>query len=140
MQPVLLDTSVYISVLRQEAFEGIRDLVAGSTLWLSSLVLEELYAGAGKSGRHIVERMEREFDSVKRILVPNLKDWTVAGKTLAQLGEQYGYEPIGRGRLTNDALIAISAGRLGITLLTANERNFRRLAEFHEFRWRVILA
>jgi hypothetical protein len=37
------------------------------------------------------------------------------------------------GRLTNDALIATSAGRLGIRVITANERDFTKLAEFHVF-------
>jgi predicted nucleic acid-binding protein len=39
--------------------------------------------------------------------------------------------------LTNDALIAMSAGRVGITVITANERDFSRLAEFRIFQWRV---
>jgi hypothetical protein len=47
-------------------------------------------------------------------------------------------EQIGQGRLTNDALIAISAGRLGVEVFTANERDYRRLAEFRSFQWRVI--
>jgi predicted nucleic acid-binding protein len=84
-----------------------------------------------------VERLERDFDGVKRILVPNLSDWTQTGKVLAQLAAKYDYEKIGRGRLTNDALIAMSAGRLGITLITANIRDFSKLAEFRSFSWRV---
>jgi predicted nucleic acid-binding protein len=39
--------------------------------------------------------------------------------------------------LTNDALIALSAGRLGITVITANARDFGKLAEFRPFHWRV---
>jgi predicted nucleic acid-binding protein len=57
---------------------------------------------------------------------------------LARLARKYDYERIGRGRLTNDALIAISAGRVGITVYTANERDFRKLAEFRSFQWQVI--
>jgi hypothetical protein len=38
--------------------------------------------------------------------VPNLSDWTQTGKVLARLAAKYDYEQIGRGRLTNDALIA----------------------------------
>ncbi len=40
---------------------------------------------------------------------------------------------------TNDALIAMSASRLGIRIVTANERDFRRLAEFRSFQWEVAL-
>jgi predicted nucleic acid-binding protein len=53
------------------------------------------------------------------------------------LAAKYHYEKIGQGRLTNDALIAMSAGRLGIRVITANERDFSRLAEFRAFQWQV---
>ena len=103
-------------------------------------MLEELYAGAGAGDRErrVVERLERDFDRVKRILVPNLSDWAQAGRVLARLAERYDYEQIGQGRLTNDALIAMSAGRMGIQVLTANERDYGRLAEFRAFPWQVI--
>jgi predicted nucleic acid-binding protein len=139
MQPALFDTSIYISALRRrnDAAIALRRVAADAPLWLSSVVLEELYAGAGERERRVVERLERDFDRVKRILVPNLSDWTHAGRVLARLATKYDYEQIGQGRLTNDALIAMSAGRLGIRVLTANERDYRRLAEFRAFPWQV---
>lgn len=100
-------------------------------------MLEELFAGAGVRSRDLVERLERDFDRAKRIVVPNLSDWTQAGVVLAQVAAKYSYQQIGQGRLTNDALIAMSAGRLGIRVLTTNQRDFRRLAEFGSFRWQV---
>ena len=72
-----------------------------------------------------------------RLSRPSLSDWTQAGKVLARLAAKYDYEQIGRGRLTNDALIAMSAGRLGIAVITANARDFAKLAEFRHFQWRV---
>ena len=139
MQPTLFDSTVYIAGLRHgdEGIVALRRLDSGSVLWLSAVVLEELYAGAGERSRAVVERLERDLDRVKRILVPNLSDWTQVGRVLARLAEKYGYETVGQARLTNDALIAISAGRLGICVITTNERDFRRLAEFHTFRWQV---
>ena len=83
--------------------------------------------------------MERDFDRVKRILVPTLADWTQAGRVLARLAARYGYEKIGQGRLANDALIAMSAARMGATVITANERDFARLAEFRAFQWQVAI-
>ena len=62
--------------------------------------------------------------------MPNLKDWAQAGKVLALLAAKYDFEKIARGRLTNDALIAVSAARTGMTVITANARDFARLAEF----------
>jgi predicted nucleic acid-binding protein len=117
---------------------AIRRLDSGSLVWLSAVVLEELYAGAGDRGRQIVQRLERDFDRANRLLVPNLSDWAETGRVLARLAAKYDYEQIGQGRLTNDALIAMSAGRLGITVITTNERDFRRIAEFRGFQWQVI--
>ena len=115
----------------------LRRLAADAPVWLSSVVLEELYAGASARARHVVERLERDFDRAKRVLVPNLSDWTQTGKVLARVAAKYDYEQIGRGRLTNDALIAMTAGRLGITVITANARDFKKLAEFRSFQWQV---
>lgn len=139
MPPVLFDSSIYVAALRMEDEAGLalRRLAGNSPVWLSSVVLEELFAGASAHDLHVVERLERDFDSAGRILVPNLGDWTRTGKLLSQLAAKYDYERVGRGRLTNDALIAMSAGRLGITVITANVRDFSRLADFRPFPWRV---
>ncbi len=139
MEPALFDSSIYISALRRgdDAALALRRLSADAPLWLSSVVLEELYAGAGARDGHVVERLERDFDKAKRVLVPNLSDWTQAGRVLARLAAKYHYEQVGQGRMTNDALIAMSAARLGIKVITANERDFSRLAEFRIFQLQV---
>jgi len=139
MQPALFDSSIYIRVLRRgdDAALAVRRFTTDAPLWLSAVVLEELYAGAADLDRHVVERLEREFVSASPILVPNIRAWTQAGRVLALLAAKYHYEKIGQGRLTNDALIAVSAGRLGIRVITANERDFSRLAEFRAFQWQV---
>ena len=138
MQPALLDSSIYITALRRgDHAVALRRFTTDTPLWLSAVVLEELYAGTADRDRQVVERLERDFDRAKRILVPNLCDWAQAGKVLARLAAKYHYEKTGQGRLTNDALIAMSAGRLGIRVITANERDFSRLAEFRTFQWQV---
>jgi predicted nucleic acid-binding protein len=139
MQPALFDSSIYISALRQtdDAALHLRRLATDAPLWLSAVVLEELYAGAPGRERQAVKRLERDFDRAERILVPNLSDWTLAGTALARLAAKYHYERIGQGRLTNDALIATSAGRLSIRVITANQRDFSKLGEFLHFRWQL---
>jgi predicted nucleic acid-binding protein len=139
MQPALFDSSIYISALRRgdAAALALRRLSADAPLWLSAVVLEELYAGAGERERQVVERLERDFERAKRVVVPNLGDWAQAGRVLSRLATKYHYEKVGQGRLTNDALIAMSAGRLGIRVITANEGDFGRLAEFRPFQWEV---
>lgn len=139
MPLVLFDTSVYISALRQGAHAvlAMRRLHSGSVVWLSSVVLEELYAGTNERSQSAIQKLERDFDRAKRILIPNLSDWTEAGRVLSQVASKYNYETIGQGRLTNDTLVATSAGRAGIRVITTNERDFRRLAEFRPFQWEV---
>jgi predicted nucleic acid-binding protein len=139
MKVALLDSSIYISAMRRgdDAVLALRRSAVDTPLWLSAVVLEELYAGASGRVQQSLERMEREFERMKRILVPNLGDWTEAGRVLARLAAKYGYEKIGEGRLANDALIAMSAARMGIRVITANERDFGKLAEFRVFQWEV---
>jgi predicted nucleic acid-binding protein len=69
--------------------------------------------------------------------VPSLDDWIDGGKALARLAAKYDYEQIGRSRLTNDALIAASAARMDIQVITANARDFQRLAEFTTLSWQL---
>jgi predicted nucleic acid-binding protein len=111
MQPVLFDSSIYITALRtgDEAALSLRRFAVDSPIWLSAVVLEELYAGIAPRGWHVLARFERAFEKARRILVPNLNDWTKTGKVLARLAAKYASEKIGQGRLTNDALIAMSA-------------------------------
>jgi predicted nucleic acid-binding protein len=139
MSGTLFDTSIYVTAMRRTGDWGrlLQRLSVGGSLWLSAVVLEELYAGVGERSKAWVERLEREFARENRIVVPNLEDWTQTGAVLNRLALKYDYEQIGRGRLTNDALIATSAGRLGIRVLTANAKDFRRLAEFRDFQWEV---
>jgi predicted nucleic acid-binding protein len=138
MEGVFLDTSVYIGVLRREflSFE-VDDLTGGADIWLSAVVLQELYAGANDRIRKTIVSLENRFALPSRIVVPELDDWIQAGNVLALVAAKYHYEQIGRGRLTNDALIAMSAARLDLRIITANATDFRRLAEFRPFQWQT---
>lgn len=140
MTPVLFDTSVYIAQMRRAADQPlqVRNLGYGSPLWLSAVVLEELYAGADSRGRKKIQRVERDFDKIGRLLVPNLADWARTGNILAQIGEKYGHELIGRARLTNDTLLSTSAVRQGLTLLCSNRRDFEKIAEFCPLKWSLV--
>jgi predicted nucleic acid-binding protein len=134
---------VYISDLRQgtTALFALRRVTHEEKktihpLWLSAVVLEELYAGAqDRRLKKLLARLESDFERVNRLLVPLRSDWTAYGQVLSLIGAKYGYEEVGRGRLTNDALIAMSAARNGFTVRTKNPTDFRRIAEFRAFRW-----
>jgi predicted nucleic acid-binding protein len=137
--PVLFDSSVYITALRASTDSVIvlQRWVKESPLWLSSVVLEELYAGANRTDRRVLEKLERDFERANRILVPSLSDWTLAGKILYNVAQKHGNEKIGKARLTNDALISSSAARNGITVITTNSRDFALLAEFCPLQWQI---
>ena len=136
---VLFDTSVYIGAFRGDREAGLifERWRGKAPLWVSAVVLEELYAGADAAAARLIGKLKRDFERARRVLVPNLSDWTETGRMLAKVGAKYGFERIGRGRLTNDALLAASAARSGIEVITANARDFARLAEFCPLQWRV---
>lgn len=140
MAAVLFDSSVYINAFRgnHESLKALQERHSTDSVWLSSVVLEELFAGAGSKGQSAVERLQQDFEKARRVLVPSLADWAETGMVLGRLAVKHGYDQIGRGRLTNDALIATSAGRAGITVITPNTRDFARLSEFSWFTWSKI--
>jgi predicted nucleic acid-binding protein len=140
MPGVLLDTSVYIDALRSgnDVMLRARHMAGGNAVWLSAVVLEELYAGAEGRALRAVEKLEYDFEKAGRILVPNKNDWASAGKILARLGAEFDYELIGRTRIANDALIAMTAARTATTVITHNKRDFARLAKLRPFSWQAI--
>jgi predicted nucleic acid-binding protein len=135
--PILFDSSIYIAALRPGGDPSLLShrWTTEDPLWLSSVVLEELYAGSRPDNRRELERLERDFDKARRLLIPNLSDWTTTGRILAGIAEKHGYEKIGQARMTNDALIATSAARSGIRVLTINPRDFDLLARFCPVQW-----
>lgn len=143
MLGIIFDTSVYISALRQ----GDASIIAtrrvaqkpgeeAKPLWLSVVVLEELLAGArDKTTKKLLARLERDFESIQRLLVPTRSDWIACGQVLSLIGQRYGQEEIGRAGLTNDTLIALSASRNGLAILTCNADDFKKIATFRSFVW-----
>ncbi|MBA2493819.1 MAG: PIN domain-containing protein [Acidobacteria bacterium] len=139
-RPGIFDTSIYIRALRQGNNAILKKRQSKIfPLWLSAVVLEELYVGASdKRAVKVLTKFEREFTNINRLLVPNQTDWSIAGQILNKIGKKYGFEKVGKARLTNDTLLAASVARMGFTLLTANKKDFQLVAEFREFEWEVI--
>ena len=143
MAGIVFDTSVYISAIRSRE-ASILDLrrssrsIGGKShpLWLSPVVLSELLVGArDKKWRNRLLDFEKEFTHVNRVLVPSQSDWRLAGEVLSLIGQKYGFDQVGRARMTNDALIAMSVARTGLTVLTKNAGDFKKIAEFRPFNW-----
>src|SRR5438876_4350915 len=93
-------------------------IVSRNRFWLSSVVLSELLVGASdKRSRNRLLEFEKEFAQVNRVLVPTRSEWRLVGEVLSLIGQKYGYEQVGRARMTNDALISMTVARTGLTVL-----------------------
>lgn len=136
----VFDTSVYIRAPRQGNADILHQKQSEKfPLWLSAIVLEELYVGASdKKLIKIFTKFENEFIKINRLFVPNQTDWSITGQILNKIGEKYGFETVGKARLTNDTLLAMSVARRGFKLLTANAKDFKLIEEFRELDWEIV--
>ena len=85
--PVLLDTNVYLDALKSAAgatrFER-QFLALVFQTYLSSVVVEELYAGAlDERAVRLIERQVGALERVGRVITPLFEDWKKAGKLVA---------------------------------------------------------
>lgn len=138
----MLDSSVYIASWRQKEYATLgRHLTFANKqpVYLSSVVLEELYVGATNlRAKKLVAYIERQFKSVDRVIVPNLNDWISTGKILSKIGQRYGFELVKLSRMTNDCLIAVSSARFGLRVVTLNLTDFQKISEFRKFNLETI--
>lgn len=135
MAKILLDTSVYIPLLKQGKEPGGVLETPGSIIYLSMVVAQELFAGAGDMATaKALEKLFYVFKKNKRLLVPTAEDWCQCGLVLAQIGKKYGFESIKKGRLVNDVLIALGCKSVGATLLTGNHKDFQLIHRFVPFK------
>jgi len=129
------DTSVYIPYINQGTLHPVFSESARPVLYMSAVVLSELYAGAHDSRSvKLLDRLYHTFQDVHRLLVPDDRDWRQAGGIIAKLRKKYGFEARYLSRLQNDILIASSARRIGAFVVTRNEKDFERIREFMEVR------
>ena len=94
MAGTIFDTAVYINALRRRdlsVFSQTRtpDEEGNEPLYLSAVVLEELYVGAVNDKlKKLLAKYENNFESINRLLVPNQTDWTSGGRVLSHVGRK----------------------------------------------------
>ena len=123
----LLDTNACIALNKGEpasvrgAFD--RALKVGAQVWVPTIVLYELWYGVVKSARpkESAEDLATFLAGPVRVLIFDEEDAREAGDVRASL-ERIG-KPIG----AYDVLIAGQARRRGLTLVTANAKEFGRV-------------
>lgn len=134
MNKIILDTSVYIPMLRSGKGPGSVIDAVDSVIYLSAVVMQELYAGAVDGNTlDFLNDLCVTFQKNGRIITPCKEDWFAAGSILSRMGQKHGFETIKKGRLVNDVLIAISCGKIDAVLLTQNRKDFQRIQEFLKF-------
>jgi predicted nucleic acid-binding protein len=135
-QKVLFDSSVYVQAWREKRTEVLISRAwKGSLIYLSAVVGSEILRGArDAAAKRDTRRLWRDYAKVARLVIPGAGDWHDAGVVLAKIAAKYGYEAVGQARLVYDTLIALSARRRGITVVTFNVKDFERIAEFRSFR------
>lgn len=140
----IFDTTIYVNALRSGDLSVFSQRRSSSEdenqpLWLSAVVLEELYVGANSGKlKKLLGKFERDFDKINRLLVPNKNDWTSCGQVLSLIGRKHGFEMVRRARMTNDCLIAMTAARNALTIFTHNAADFKLIAEFRPFKWQEL--
>ena len=134
---LLFDTSVYIGFPKH--VEGI------DPGWLSSVVVQELMAGAtGRSVLKKYENLSHLYARKNRLLTPNDEAWRTAGRILNHMLNDASRSDAGRRRpklsndkkqsIIRDVLIAVSAKQHGVTVISDNE-DFPLLQGYYDFRW-----
>ena len=110
------------------------------SFYMSVVVLQELLAGANDASTvNQLERVRHEYRKTGRLLVPTEEDWWHVGLALNALQRGRRSKKTGkiprisaaeRYRITNDVLIARSAKREGVALVTDNVRDFQKIRNF----------
>src|SRR5258705_8538444 len=130
----ILDTSVYLSFLRKGGdIQDLGFLLRPTLIYMSSVVLVELYAGArDRLTLQRLNRVYRTFDKLERLIAPDKQVWFQAAQVLQQFGARRGFEAKGLARLTHDILIAMTARETGAVVFTRNRRDFERIRELRD--------
>ncbi len=132
----VFDTSVYIAAMRSGpgslAHLRLQDDLPRT--YLASVVAAELRAGSTTEGaRQAVHDFTGWAARVGRVVTPGASDWERAGDVLGRIRRA---EPRLRSKvptLWNDILIALSARRIGATLVTRNVDDFELLRRYVRF-------
>ena len=127
---ITFDTNIFIARKQQ-----LLDLPGG--FYLSAIVLQELVAGAPDEAAVKKFAVMRDvYEKKGRVLVPDLEDWWQAGRILNSLQRGRRSPVTGqipkisideRLRITNDVLLARTAKREGVVIVTDNAGDFDKI-------------
>jgi predicted nucleic acid-binding protein len=138
----LLDTNVYIEACRSE--ESRKQF--GKTFFpllpftfLSATVAYELSVNAADPRtRELITDFVGRLDRVGRTVTPIFSDWLEASEIMTRIAKSEKSWRSKLPQLQNDILIALSARRIGATLLTYNRDDFLLIRRHKHFSLRIL--
>jgi predicted nucleic acid-binding protein len=121
---LLVDSSVFIAAAHHRPYRDLLNVAARrGRLLVNSVVATELYAGfKSQEARRAFTVLHRDLKRAGKIVVPQHEDFLLGGRVLFHLSQKLGR--IDFKDHFRDGLIAVSAARIGATVVTENQRNF----------------
>ncbi len=129
---LLPDTNVYIRNLAGTLPEPVAALLDDALLWHCSVCLGEITAGIAhynplaRDWRQVKQHYATILGAIpdSRIVTPDEEDWQLAGLIAGTLARTQNFQSQQRKECLNDALIYLSAAKLGLPVITANRDEF----------------
>jgi len=107
--------------------------------YLSSIVVEELHAGAlDAAAIRLVEGHVGALEKAGRLINPTFQDWKEAGKLVANITRKEPGRKPKIQQMLNDILLAFSARRVGADLFTFNRDDFELIRRYKPFSLKVL--
>ena len=139
---ILLDTNVYLFALKSDAGAAFFERHFVPLVFqthLSSIVVEELYAGAlDASAVRLAERHVGALEKAGRVVNPTFQDWKEAGKLVASITRNEPRRKPKIQQMLNDILLALTARRIGADLFTFNRDDFELIRRYKPFSLKVL--
>ena len=126
----ILDTSIYIDNLRSGRFKD-EILNLQFVVRCSAVVLAELSRGArSREMKKFVADLAKNL----HVIAPNERDWTESGRLVNRIAGSKAYDVHKTREIHFDVLIALTARRIGATVITCNAADFTVIREFLNFK------
>jgi predicted nucleic acid-binding protein len=107
--------------------------------YLSSIVVEELYAGAlDDEAVRLVETHVGSLERAGRVIAPTFQDWKEAGKIVSRVTRKEPGRKSKVQQMLNDILLALCACRIGADLFTFNRKDFELIQRYRPFSLKLL--
>jgi predicted nucleic acid-binding protein len=117
------DTTFFIDVIRRlEKLPALQNAIASGRLYISAVVVAELYAGIRAREEALqVDRIVQAAVDLDRLLTPVAGEWSRAGRFINRRVRIWG--DVNARLHLGDVLIVVSAARVGGTVVSANVKH-----------------